>query len=370
MDLQLAAAAVDWMAERIQELGRRILKIHFFGGEPFCAGEVVDAVIHRARTVAANMGLTPHFEVSTNGFYDENRCRFIGDHFNTVVLSFDGPEEIQNRNRPTRSGRGTFQTVARNAGILSQSPAELCIRACITQDTVGQMEEIGRWFCETFRPSIINFETLQPTPESESAGLKSPDPWELAIHYIQAARVVERYGVRPVYAAAMTETTRLSFCPVGTDAVIISPDGRMSACYLLQREWKARGLNMDMGILEATGRMNINQQAVERIRNLPIQKSRCQRCFARWHCAGGCHVNHSFPGCAEEYDAFCIQTRIIMACHLLDELGCMELVDRLVQDRQALEDLALQPSDRLEDVGVQGVGRNEHGSQNMVNTLC
>lgn len=50
--------------------------------------------------------------------------------------------------------------------------------------------------------------------------------------------------------------------------------------------------------------------------------------------------NHSFPGCTEEYDAFCIQTRVIVACHLLDELGCEDLVDRLIEDREALENTA------------------------------
>ena len=245
----LAVKAVNWMGEHAQRLEQQTLEVHFFGGEPFAAGDVVDVAVHRTRAVAAQTGLLPVLEVATNGVYREDRARFIGDYFDSVVLSFDGPREIHDRRRPRGDGRGSFEAVARTAHLLSQSPTELCFRICVAQDNVERLAEIVAWFSEEFQPSTIDFETLQPTPESRQAGLEPPDPYAFAVQYFRARRTAAQKGVEPNYAAALTGTPRLSFCPVGHDALIASPDGRISACYLPEREWQERGLDLHLGRL-------------------------------------------------------------------------------------------------------------------------
>ena len=349
MDFQTATAAVDWMAGYVKSLGWNTLNIHFFGGEPFFAGDVVDVVVHRARAVASRLGLLPHFEVTTNGVFDEERARFVAEYFDTVVLSFDGFKEIHDRHRPCHNTLGSFDIVARTAQILSQSSVELCFRLCVTQESVFQLEQIAQWFCETFQPSVINVETLQPTPESDAAGLNPPNPYDFAVHYVKANRIVEGFGIKAIYASTSTDVPRQSFCPVGKDALIVSPDGRVSGCYLPPHEWKKRGLNFDVGRLSPDGTMQVDDAAITRLRRIVTEKPRCERCFCRWTCAGGCHVNHSYPGCSSKYNNFCIQTRIITACLHLKDLGFEQVADTLLDSRTAMESLALQPSDRLED---------------------
>ena len=343
----LAVKAVNWMGEHAQRLEQQTLEVHFFGGEPFAAGEVMDVAVHRTRAVAAQRGLLPVLEVATNGVYREDLARFIGDYFDSVVLSFDGPREIHDRRRPRGDGRGSFEAVARTAHLLSQSPTELCFRICVAQDNVERLAEIVAWFSEEFQPSTIDFETLQPTPESRQAGLEPPDPYAFAVQYFRARRTAAQKGVEPNYAAALTGTPRLSFCPVGHDALIASPDGRISACYLPEREWQERGLDLHLGWLSEN--LELDTQAVGRVRRLVAEKPRCERCFCRFSCAGGCHVHHSFPNCSKRYEDFCIQTRLITACSLLCELDQEPLAAEVMENRPAMEALALQASDRLED---------------------
>lgn len=349
MNPRLAAAAVDWMAGFAARDGRRTLDVHFFGGEPFAAPDVVDVAVHRTRAVAAAKGLLPRLEVSTNGVYGEARARFVGDYFDTVVLSFDGFRAVQDRHRPAAGGRGSFDQVASTARVLSASPAEACFRVCVAQDNVEQLAETVDWFTEEFRPSSVDFETLQATPESERAGLSPPDPYTFAAQFRKARRAACDRGVEPVYAAAVTGEPRITFCPVGNDTLILHPDGRVSACYLLEREWQARGLDLHLGRLGAGGEMEMPEEDVQRVRNLVTDKPRCENCFCRWSCASGCHVNHSFPGCRSTYDDFCIQTRLITACSLLDGLGMEPTADDLMADRAEMERLALRPCDRVED---------------------
>jgi sulfatase maturation enzyme AslB (radical SAM superfamily) len=104
----------------------------------------------------------------------------VGANISSVVLSFDGPADVQNLHRQFRNGTASFDTVCRTAKQLSASPAQLCLRACVTQATVPRMPEIAAWFCQEFNPAIISFEPLQQSAWSQTAQLQPPDPWDFA----------------------------------------------------------------------------------------------------------------------------------------------------------------------------------------------
>ncbi|MBN1542626.1 radical SAM protein [candidate division KSB1 bacterium] len=349
LDLKRAVLLVDWMADWLHQHQRTHFDIHFFGGEPFCAPDVVDTVVHRARMLAGAKGLRLRFEADTNGFFDADRCRLIGDYIDSVVMSFDGPEDIQNRHRPAKNGAASFPVVAANAWALSRMPVELCLRICVTQETVGRLAEISQWFCRQFHPDIIDYEPLRPTQESQEAGLMPPDPWSFARSYMQSAMAATEAGTRTIYAAAGIDRVRHSFCPVGRDTLILSPDGRLSACYLQQQEWRNKGLDLDLGRVEPAKGVNIQQASVERVRELTSHAPVCRTCFARWHCAGGCHVDNYEMRRDGERTPFCIQTRLIAACNLLNELGCQNELNHLLEDREQQEKLVLQRSDCIDD---------------------
>jgi len=348
LDIATALQTVDWMAERLSLGHRSRFEVHFFGGEPFCASDVVDAVIHRVRWRASQLGLLPFFEADTNGFFDTRRCEFIADYIDSVVLSLDGPPGIQNRLRPAKDGSGSHARVADNARRLARSQTELCLRVCVTSETVNSLPEIIRGFSRSIRPDIIDFEPLKPCAESEAAGLHPPDPWQFARQFARAAEICAANGVLPVYAAAAIDTLRISFCPVGRDTLILSPDGRLSACYLLQEEWRAHSMDLNMGRTDRQTGPQIDQAAVERVRGYCQPTLRCQGCFARWHCAGGCHVHNTPPGSGADYDDFCIATRLIAAYNLLKELGRIDIWMALMEDAGKQQQLVFATSDRLD----------------------
>lgn len=350
MPLSLAVTAIDQTAQYIKKSGRQVWEIHFFGGEPFSAPEVVITSVHRARLISETMGLVPHFEVSTNGVFDENLARFVGDYFDAVILSFDGFEDIHDYQRPINQFTGSFKTVLKTASLLSKSCTELCLRCCISGHNVLRMEEIAQWFCEQFKPAVINFETVRETHESRAYGILAPDPFDFAVNYLKARRIIENYGFDAVYSAAEADKPRDTFCPVGKDSLIVSPEGVVSSCYLPQETWMAKGMDMKVGEISKGRILTIDPAAIERLRDLvAIKHERCDRCFCRWSCAGGCHVKQSYPCTPVRYNSFCIQTRIINACTLLDRLNLRDVADRLQDNKSQMEILALHDSDRLED---------------------
>lgn len=347
MDPAIAVTAIDWMADHLVATGRELFFLHLFGGEPLIAGDLVDVAVHRLRAVCGERGLRPFVDVSTNGVISTERARWVGEFLDSVVLSFDGPAEFQNRNRSGNNGRSTFEVVDRTARYLSSTDIELCLRACVTGESVFRMPEITRWMIDTYRPAIINFEPLTQNDLTASAGLSAADPFAYAQMWMASKRIADAAGVRLVYSATESARPRLSSCPVGSDAVMVTPDGAANGCYLQPDEWLKHGMDMSLGRVVPGQGLEIRADRADDLRQLILDKPRCRGCLCQWSCAGGCHVSNTYRNCNEEYIDFCIQTRIITACLLLEELGESALVESLLENHEAMERLARHTIDSL-----------------------
>lgn len=350
MSISMARQAVDAYLDIVQKEGLSTVEVHFFGGEPFAALQTVQFVVEYTRFKADQLGLLPRFEAITNGLFNRRVCQWIADTFDTIVLSLDGPQEVHDRYRPALNGKSTFPIVANTAHQLAQSDIELVLRACITSETVNRMPEISTWFAAEFAPQSVCFEALIPSGLSAQAGLLPPEPWDFALNFLQADAILKQQGSQAVLSTAATLDCWLSFCPLGKDAIIITPEGNVNACYLLEEDWRRERLELCYGHLDSNSlRFQVNQAALEAIRHLNVsQYPLCQDCFCRYHCAGGCHVKRQAALHGSKYDETCIQTRIVTLGALLDTLGQEALKQAWLADRNALECAILQQNDRLE----------------------
>lgn len=73
------------------------------GGEPTKAFEEFKYTVEYIKLKAKEYGKKVRFTMPTNGFYGEEVRKFIVDNFWQVSLSMDGPEDIQNYQRPNPS---------------------------------------------------------------------------------------------------------------------------------------------------------------------------------------------------------------------------------------------------------------------------
>ncbi|NDJ85447.1 MAG: radical SAM protein [Chloroflexi bacterium] len=353
MPPSLARDAVNWYMDTVATHDIAHAEIHFFGGEPFCAEDVVEVAVHLGRRRATEIGCSLRFEVATNGTFSEARCHWVADNIDTVILSFDGTPDIHNKHRPRRDLSGSYDAVHRNALILAEGNAALSIRACITDETVTKMPELAAWFCETFHPEAIGFETLQPTQWSQAADLHPPDALAFARNFMRAAEICAEYGVQTAYAASNISAKQVTFCPVGKDFVIIAPDGTLSACYLRRYEWEAKNMDLAFGRFDARTGAHFDLDHVAFARSLNVHnKPLCDGCFNKWHCAGGCHVNHSLGTQPGDYDRLCVQSRLITLYNILKALDQVALLEDVFDDAAALQRMLLQPSDRIDRVEV------------------
>ena len=350
MSAELARQAIDAYLSLLRSSRRRRLEIHFFGGEPFYAFETVFFAVEYARLQASQQGLETRFEVITNGMFDSQHARWIADHFDTVVLSLDGFAEVQERQRPALSRRPTYPVILRNARILAEGPTELALRACITQENVQQMPEFAAWAARELRLGSVCFETLAESPLSQRSGLLPADPYVFVQNFQAAQKVLEAQGIQTILSTDPPGAIQGSFCPVGKDALIVSPDGAVDACYWLEAQWQAQGLDLHLGQVDESGFV-YEEGAVQRAREASLaHKEACQDCLCQYTCAGGCHVRRASNPEGRHTAQVCYQTRTLMVLRLLHELGQVELADAWLSERQAVEAMVNSASDRLESV--------------------
>jgi hypothetical protein len=112
-------------------------------------------------------------------------------------------------------------------------------------------------------------------------------------------------------------------------------------------------MDLRLGRLRPEGGFAVNPDAVSRMEQVTETPQRCRECFCRPSCAGGCWVNHSYPGAPASYDDFCLQTRLITATELLRDLDAAELAEEMLARRPWAEALAWHTDDRLVGEGEQ-----------------
>lgn len=352
LDPRAACRLAEHFAALVRAGGENVLRVHLFGGEPLVARHCTEAIVHYVRALCARTGMTPWFELTTNGLFDEGLIPFLGDYIDSIVVSLDGTEPLHDYNRRRADGTGTYAGIAANLHRLAGYPAELCLRMCVTDRSVGIMTDVTARLCEEFRFDIMSFEMLAENECSCAAGLTAPDPLSFAAGVLAAEGPASDVGVRVVYGPSELVGPRTTSCPLGRGTLMLSPDGGLAACYVDPQRWKDRGLYLALGHVDALRGVCVDEERLKAIAALTASKPRCDRCFCRYTCAGGCHVDHTPPGCSLEYDDRCRAIRVTTAGRLLRYLGFRAEADRLASDVTMMRLLADHPDDRLRSWGV------------------
>jgi uncharacterized protein len=339
MTMQTVKASVNAYFDILESSQICIADIQFFGGEPFLDQDLVAFSISYARKKGRERGIQTIFEVTTNGLFSPQYCEWVADNFDCVTLSFEGSEIFQNKIRPLACGGKSFNLVFRNAKILSRGRCELTLRACVSNTNVTEMEAIAGWILNNIPCDSICFETLIPSINSEMNNLIPPDPWIFAMNFCRTEKLLSEYGVNVYTSGTDIDKVQNSFCPLGRDALIITPEGNINSCYLPEENWKKVNLNLSIGrlIIKPDGQsfFDLEQSQINHIRNQATPNNKlCSTCFCQYSCAGGCYVNHRNAIIDQQLDDVCVKTRLITISKLLYQIGAVHLWEHFVSHMQ------------------------------------
>ena len=93
---------------------RRNLEVDFFGGEPLMNWQVVKDLVAYGREQEKLHDKNFRFTVTTNGvLLNDEIQEFVNKEMDNVVLSLDGRKEINDKMRPFRNGKGSYDLIVR-----------------------------------------------------------------------------------------------------------------------------------------------------------------------------------------------------------------------------------------------------------------
>jgi organic radical activating enzyme len=134
MSTEIAKAAIDLVANHAGRMGLPQFAVGFHGGgEPTVAWNFITGATEYAREMAERKGLEVEIFAASNGMFNDQQRDFILKHFTSLDISLDGPEDIQNHNRPCADSSGSFARVRENLTL--STPCLKCLKKKIPGKT-------------------------------------------------------------------------------------------------------------------------------------------------------------------------------------------------------------------------------------------
>lgn len=96
--------------------GLRRLSVSWFGGEPLYGFQAIEDLAPFFLETAQKSSLSFSSQMTTNGYLltPEVSAQLLAWHINRFQITIDGPAACHDHSRPTRDGRGSFDTILEN----------------------------------------------------------------------------------------------------------------------------------------------------------------------------------------------------------------------------------------------------------------
>lgn len=292
--------------------------ISFLGGEPLLYPEAVKALGLYTMQEAEKKGITASFKVTTNGTVITDKAidalTSLKAH---VVISLDGPAEINDQQRPSRNGQGSTAKILEGLQKLStfkSSLSSLGVHGVFDQKNLDVFSAY-KFYLE------LNFDWIEFT-----YGVTDHDPIANE-KYLQGLAKIAEFAYK---SGGETELRRISnfsryfdildrqervlnHCGLGRSLVVIDARNKIYNCpWTVGRTQDQLGENSDL-----------NYDRIEGYQKTLIERNSCESCWARFFCGGGCSFIHESTGSQNPKDKnkkkadFCIRTRYTIALVLL-----------------------------------------------------
>lgn len=295
MPLEIAKKTILLAAENAKKLNRA-LEVGFIGpGEQTTAWDLFKKVVLFVYDVAEQYEIKTSLSIATNGCYEDEKRAFIVEYFDGASLSFDGFEEIQNKQRPRRNGMPSFDLVFGTAKFFFDHVGEgkkkfsFVLRPTVSQYGLDHIEELLSFFQTHFPDIPVGFEAINPLGRGAApmcdGEIACPDQGQFAE---KMAELVEREGPEMILnsGASRLGELRKSFCKaLSMPGVNVTPEGKLAAC---QRDGCPDFFQY--GYFDNnTKEFVLDEKKIAYFRTLTVDAyPECTNCIAKYHCAGDC----------------------------------------------------------------------------------
>lgn len=301
---------------------RRNLEVDFFGGEPLMNWQVVKDLVAYGREQEKLYNKKFRFTLTTNGvLLDDEVMEFANREMDNVVLSIDGRKEVHDFMRPFRKGAGSYDLVVPKFLKFAESRGEKSYyaRGTFTRHNLDFSKDV-------LHLADLGFDQISVEPvvadEKEEYALRWEDIPRICEEYDTLAKEMikrRKEGKGFNFFHFMIDLTggpcvykRLSGCGSGTEYLAVTPWGDLYPCHQFVGEEKFLMGNVWDGVKRS--------DLCEEFKNCNVYaKEKCQDCFAKFYCSGGCAANsYNFHGSINDvYDLGCELQRKRVECAIM-----------------------------------------------------
>ena len=318
MSFEVGKKALDFL---VANSGNRV-NLEVFGGEPLMNWDVVKQLVAYGRSLEEPNNKKFRFTLTTNGvLLNDEVMEFVNKEMSNVVLSLDGRKEVNDRMRPFRTGKGSYDLIVPKFQELAESrnQTNYYIRGTFTRNNLDFSEDVKHFADLGFKQMSI-----EPVvgPEEDPYSIREQDLPQIMEEYDKLAlEYIDRYkkGNGFNFFHFMIDLTqgpcvykRLSGCGSGTEYLAVTPWGDFYPCHQFVGNEDFLMGNVDEGITKP--------ELVKEFGNCNVySKEKCKNCFAKFYCSGGCAANsYNFHGTINDaYDIGCEMQRKRVECSIM-----------------------------------------------------
>ena len=239
MDQEVARQAVDYAFSRVWP--GETVSMCLFGGEPLLNKHVFRFILRYGTEAAAAQGKKIHYSVTTNAtLLDDDLLADVNQFGVGVMVSIDGPREVQDQNRPRANGQGSFDLTMAGVRKLQDLGRQVNARCtlsnqCLDRSTIVQALEDFGFGHIAVTPSWGKSYSRWPYdlgPE-ESAVLDAQDDGLIArlFEQLRTGELVRYDPFARAVQAIHARTMPRAPCGVGRGSLTAGIDGKLYPCH-------------------------------------------------------------------------------------------------------------------------------------------
>lgn len=327
MSFEVGKKALDFLIANSGS--RRNLEVDFFGGEPLMNWEVVKQLVIYGREQEKLHNKHFRFTITTNGvLLNDEIVEFCNKEMSNVVLSMDGRKEVNDKMRPFRNGKGSYDLIVPKFQKFADSRNQMnyYVRGTFTHNNLDFAEDAIHFADLGFRQMSI--EPVVAPPEAEYSIKEEDLPKimeqydKLAVEYIKRKKEGRGFNFFHFMLdlnAGPCVAKRLSGCGSGTEYLAVTPWGDLYPCHQFVGQEDFLLGNVDTGVTNTSVRDEFKLCNV-------YAKDKCRDCFARFYCSGGCAANsYNFHGTiTDAYDIGCEMQKKRIECAIMIKAALAE----------------------------------------------
>jgi len=286
--------------------------VSFLGGEPLLYAEGLEMIAKYIAEVAPERKV--NYTIITNGtLLTDKNVELLARMKATVTISLDGPAEINDRMRPTKNGTSSTAMIVKGLEKVLARKSEFShvmihgVFDSQNMELVKAYEFYSQFAVDSYDFSFsVSDNNPRATEEymkqmTQVAALAYAKGGELALRKIR--------GFEQHFQSLDQQRRTENYCGAGKSFLMIDARNQIYTC-----PWDVNDKKEQVG-----QGVELNEAALEAYQKPILEQNKCENCWARFLCGGGCMFAHKHgSGSKNVKDTqFCERTRFMVALALI-----------------------------------------------------